>query len=705
MNRRLIGASALCGCAMTAIAGASSYAADSSSIPEIVVTATRTALPLAEVPASVSVITSTQILDTPAQGLDDILQQVPGMTLNMIGPDVGHPTAYNEAMRGLPPTNTRMLVLLDGVPVNDPGFGYIQWNRIPLDNIDQVEIVRGGGSPLWGNGALGGVVNVITRAPNTQELLIDSSGGSYGTYQTSAYGAYLPTDAIRLSANAAFSGTNGYQTTPASWNSFGTTTLRAPVYTPTTFDAKNGELRGDLDLPDDFTAWAKVNYHENHQVLSTPIGDDFQHVWTYTGEVKRTFTEGSSLELTVFHDDSNFVTNNPHLLSFTTEYNSNTHTTPIHDTGASLVWSQNLSGVLRNYTIGADVHDIAGADYANYYNPSGQLAAPTIIGSGKQLFIGGFAQVRVVPIEKLEILASVREQYYRNFDGLDTFPPAIGVVAPSHQYSFDPRINARYGITDDFAIRGAYYTSFRAPTLNELYRTYADTTAGIYEGNPFLKAETLRGEEVGFDFNRPGLRSQLTFYTSHIQNLITSENLTADENPTSLGVNCGYDPQTFTYLTCTRNINAAAAIARGIEAEVTWDIGSGFSTVLEYTFADSRYTSNPVDPAAVGQRLEGVPKHTATGNLTYAAPSGWRVSAQVRWVSQTYGDPFPADNLILNAHFLADASAAYPVTRNVQVYAQIQNILDSRYIANNSGGPPILGTPFEILGGVRVKLQ
>ena len=77
------------------------------------------------------------------------LQLTPGMTLNMIGPDVGHPTAYNEGMRGLPTTETRMLVLMDGVPVNDPFFGYIQWNRIPLDNIEQVEIVRGGGSPLF----------------------------------------------------------------------------------------------------------------------------------------------------------------------------------------------------------------------------------------------------------------------------------------------------------------------------------------------------------------------------------------------------------------------------------------------------------------------------------------------------------------------------------------------------------------------------
>lgn len=142
----------------------------------VTVTATRTATALTDVPESISLVTAAQIAATPAQGLDDILRDLPGMTLNAIGPDVGHPTAYNKSMRGLPTTETRMLVMVDGVPVNDPFFGYIQWNRIPLDNIDHVEVVRGGGSPLWGNTAMGGVVNVITKAPQNDQLEVSAAG-------------------------------------------------------------------------------------------------------------------------------------------------------------------------------------------------------------------------------------------------------------------------------------------------------------------------------------------------------------------------------------------------------------------------------------------------------------------------------------------------------------------------------------------------
>ncbi|GLQ50922.1 TonB-dependent receptor plug domain-containing protein [Dyella flava] len=674
----------------------------------VVVTADRRPEPIQQVAASVSIVTADQIQNTPAQGLDDVLRMVPGMNLTMIGPDVGHPTAYNEGMRGLPTTETRFLVLVDGVPINDPFFGYIQWNRIPLDNIDHVEVVRGGGSPLWGNGAMGGVINIITRAPENNEAIIDAAGGSFGTYRTSAYGAYVPTNWLKLSFNAAFSGTSGYQTTPPSWYTYGTTTLRSPLYVPTSFDARNFSVRGDFAPSGDLNGFLVINYHDNNQVLSTPIGDDAQHILTVSSGVTKTFDAGATLTATAFHDDSNFDTNNPHLLSFTTEYNSNVHTTPVNDTGASLVWSQDLTNMLRNVTFGVDAHFISGTDYANYYLPSGQLAAPTIIAGGKQEFLGGFAQAELRPFEPLEIVGSVRYQYYENYDGIDTFPPeqtANGVIPSSHRYSLDPRINLRYRLTDEFALRGAYYRSFRAPTLDELYRTYADTTAGIYEGNPFLKPETLRGGEIGFDFEQPGVRSQVTLYDTYINNLITTENLPASASPAILGVTCGYDAQTYTYLTCTRNINAASAHARGIETEVNWDLGSGFSTVFAYTYADSRYTSDPVDPTAVGARLEGVPRHNVSDSLSYAAPAGWRTSLDLRWVSASYGDAHPADNLIQNAHFIVDASAAYPLTHRLQVYVQIQNLLNRYYIANNFGGAPILGTPREILSGVRINFN
>jgi outer membrane receptor protein involved in Fe transport len=689
-------------CAPPAVAASP---ADAVAVGEVVVTASRAPEALEAAPASVSLVTAAQIRDVPAQALNDVLRLVPGLNLTQMGPDVGHPTAYNEGMRGLPTTATRMLVAKDGVPLNDPFFGYIQWNRIPLANIERVEVVRGGGSPLWGDAAMGGVVNVITRAPDRDMLDVDAAGGSYGSYRTNAYGAYRLSDKLVLGLNAGFSGTDGYQTTPSSWSSFGSTTPRSPLYVPTAFHAKNLGFRSDVAPSSDLTGWFAVDYHDNDQTLSTAIGDNHQKTWTYSGQVRKTFANGGALTAAAFHGDSDFVTANPHLLTFTTQYVSNIHRTPVQDWGGSFVWSQDLTSVLRSYMVGVDVHAISGHDFADYYLPSGALAVPTIVGGGRQLFVGGFAQVRLQPLPRLEALASLRYQYFRNSDGIDTFPPAIGGVPASDKRSVDPRVNLRYDLGGGLALRAAYYTSFRAPTLDQLYRTYADTTAGIYEGDPFLKPETLRGGEVGVDFNRPGFRSQVTLYDTRIGNLITQRSLTPEESPTVLGVTCGFDEATFTFLTCRRNINAGRALARGVEVEADWELARGLTAGLGYTYADSHYLANPEDPAAVGERLEGVPMHNVSGRVAYQAPAGWRVAADLHYVSKSYGDAHPEDNLIQEAHFAMDLSAAWRLRKNLEAYVQIQNLTDSRYIANNGGGAPILGAPFEVMSGFRLTLE
>src|SRR5690349_11067829 len=109
----------------------------------MVVTATRTERSLADQPDSVTVVTRQQIQETPAQSLDDVLRTIPSIDLPLTASYQVHPTANSVSMRGL--GGIRALVLLDGVPINDPFFGYIQWNRVPMENVERVEVVRGGG--------------------------------------------------------------------------------------------------------------------------------------------------------------------------------------------------------------------------------------------------------------------------------------------------------------------------------------------------------------------------------------------------------------------------------------------------------------------------------------------------------------------------------------------------------------------------------
>ncbi len=693
MNRHsLMGAVAL---SFAFIASAThAQSVDASAPQEIIVTATRSARALTDVPVSASVVTSDQIQDTPAQSLDDVLRQVPGINLPIQTGDQAHPTADNVSMRGL--GGIHALVMVDGVPINDPFFGYIQWGRIPLETIDHVEIVRGGGSPLWGNFATGGAINVITRDPTTDQVILDAGGGTYGTYRSSTFASYATSDMNRLNLGVTFNGTDGFQAVPQY--------ARQPFDVPTSFYATNVQASDNFALADDLTGHFRFNYHENDQVLTEVLAKNNQQTFSYSSDVKKSFGDGASLTATVFHSDSNFVTYNTVVtnpaatLAQQTENLDNVHYTPFHNTGGSLVWSQDLGGWLRNYTIGADVNDTTGSDSGAIYDSTGVNQIRTDIGRGEELFLGGFAQTEIVPIERLEILASVRVQNFQSLNSYDGNPGGGGNLPNRSYTNIDPRISLRYLLTDQIALRGAYYQAFRAPTLDNLYRGFA-SDGGIYYPNADLKPETLEGGEIGLDFTTHSLRAQFTLYRTEISNLITTQNLTFAQLPPGFF----YGGQL---------VNAASAQAQGIEAEVNWKIDTSLSARLGYTFADSVYKANPDDPASVGLQLTDVPRNTITGGLAYQNEDGWRIATDARWVSTTawantdHTDPGMPYQAAADSHFIVDLSGSYPILTNLTAYVQVQNLFDRRYIVNPGPyNPPEYGTPFEAFAGFRVAFN
>src|SRR5262245_33034648 len=156
---------------------------DPTKLDPVVVTVTRTEQRAADAPANVTVLTREDISLSPSLTLDDLLRQVPGFSLFRRSSSlVTHPTTQGLSLRGIGPSGTsRALVLVDGIPANDAFGGWVYWDRIPLQGIQQVEVVRGGGSSAWGNYAIGGVVHVLTRRPTERGVFFD---GSYGTQNT-----------------------------------------------------------------------------------------------------------------------------------------------------------------------------------------------------------------------------------------------------------------------------------------------------------------------------------------------------------------------------------------------------------------------------------------------------------------------------------------------------------------------------------------
>ncbi|HKK82127.1 MAG TPA: TonB-dependent receptor plug domain-containing protein, partial [Prolixibacteraceae bacterium] len=154
---------------------------DTIKIDEVVVTGTKTKRALKEVPARINIISSHMIEQIPVMQSDDLLRFTPGVNINRSA------GIYSQrpmiTLRGLSgDEQSRTLVLMNGIPMNTSDEGGVNWNRINQNDIDRIEVFKGPGSSLYGNNAMGGVINIITKKPKKDKEAYASI--SYGTFNT-----------------------------------------------------------------------------------------------------------------------------------------------------------------------------------------------------------------------------------------------------------------------------------------------------------------------------------------------------------------------------------------------------------------------------------------------------------------------------------------------------------------------------------------
>ncbi len=146
----------------------------------VTVTATRGQERVSDVPASVTVVGHDDIQQSPGVVADDVLRELPTFSLfRRTSSLAANPTAQGVSLRGIGPSGvSRTLVLLDGVPFNDPFGGWVYWSRVPLQSTKQIEVVDGTTSSLYGNYAMGGVINIVTNPPAPRTLDFSAQYGS-----------------------------------------------------------------------------------------------------------------------------------------------------------------------------------------------------------------------------------------------------------------------------------------------------------------------------------------------------------------------------------------------------------------------------------------------------------------------------------------------------------------------------------------------
>src|SRR6266536_1891211 len=157
----------------------------------VTVTPTRREQRLGDVPASISVLTSEAIEASPALLADDVLRQIPTFSLfRRTSGLVAQPTTQGVSLRGIGPSGqSRTLVLLDGIPFNDPFGGWVYWTRVPLVSVDRVEITEGTSSSLYGNIAMGGVINIITSHPTRRTIELKPQYGDHNSPKFDFFGS------------------------------------------------------------------------------------------------------------------------------------------------------------------------------------------------------------------------------------------------------------------------------------------------------------------------------------------------------------------------------------------------------------------------------------------------------------------------------------------------------------------------------------
>ncbi|MGZ3525134.1 MAG: TonB-dependent receptor [Thermodesulfobacteriota bacterium] len=184
-------------------------AQDEVTLEPVVVTGTRDIQEIRKIPADVTLITKEEIQESNAKTVTDVLRDKADVVVRDF---YGNGKSVSVDIRGFGETApSNVLVLVDGRRVNSIDLSGVDWAQIPLDQVERIEIVRGSGSVLYGDNAVGGVVNIITKTPEkTFSANAEAAGGSYGYNRESASvgGRWGPLSAI---LNASHNSTEGYR--------------------------------------------------------------------------------------------------------------------------------------------------------------------------------------------------------------------------------------------------------------------------------------------------------------------------------------------------------------------------------------------------------------------------------------------------------------------------------------------------------------
>ena len=633
----------------------------------VVVTAERSRTSLATSVASVTRLSAAELARTPRATLADVLRRAPGFAVidfDGLGFD---PQLMVRGFYGGGEAEY-VVVLVDGRPVNQLQTGLVAWDVLPpLASIEAVEIVRGSASPLYGDAAIGGVINVITRTgAAAPSLRWDASGGTFGTLRANLDAASVP-GAGTLAIGGGIDRTEGFRDharrtagRARASISFAETPNARLSLTARSHWRKFDEPGPLLEsLMDDDRAASDAIFRFDHtsdqsHALTLDggrrLGKRTQLSGSLGGEIRSTDAVRTLALVPGFGDTKLREASNVRAAG---NAQIEILDTPLPGKDWIVVGAEVTHG-----TLGSTYYQVTGGTRNDYAAASGERGDLDARGDSRRSIGSIHAQYNLEPSEALRLAVGAR------FDALhDSFRPEVpnDVAREDASHSaFSPRLgfNLRY-LNRERSTGNAFVTvsrSFKAPTLDQLYDLRSIPVPfppfAIRTSNPDLEPQHGTSVEVGL-YHSAALPASLRAAAS------------ISAYQTEMKDELDFDVASFRY------VNIGRSRHRGVEAGVNV-AGAHASTFANYTLQAATSRTGDYE----GKRLKAIPRQTLTAGISMQPVRMLETSLFVTNVRDVYLDD--ANTVELPDYTRLDARATLGI-HAVSVFIDARNLLNSRY--------------------------
>ncbi len=671
---RVAGATWLFAC-LGVIAPATSHGQEAAS-DRVVVEASR--LPDAEsgAPFTIHVVDETDLHRAPQLLLDDILRaEVPGFSLfRRNSSRTANPTTQGITLRNFGPSGAgRTLVLLDGIPLNDPFAGYVLWSQVPPASIESVLVNPGGGAGLFGNSALAGTIFLLSKSMDANAGFAEGSVGNTETYEASLGGTVVHEQFAAAIFVERFS-TGGYPVIAPD--------QRGRVDNNASADSNLFDLRTEWQLsPDSSLRFTGRHFEEERgngtlYTRNESEGSDFSAVFT-----QKFPEQQAELRLSAYGQIRRFSS------TFSSVNAARDIETPALDqydvpadaAGGSAVLSMK-AGENHQLTLGADARWVEGETNEAFLWNGTEFTRLRRAG-GEQFFAGVFAEDTWSVSSNTTIVGGLRVDHWELFDGVrKETERATGAVITDSQFpdrdgdEINGRIGARVKTTETLALRSAIYTGFRVPTLNELYRPFR-VGNDVTNPNPELKPEHLIGGEVAAEWQAtPTFRMTGTGFLNRMEDAVS--NVTLSVSPSGV---------------VRQRQNVDLVMAPGFASTAEWQIISSLRLKGSYLFTHPTI-ERAADPTLSGKLLAQTPENVFTGGLEWTPTVKWVVNAQVHYCDRQFEDD--QNSRVLAAFTTFDVAVMYQFSQNGSAAIRVENLFDTQIETGKSAdGILSIGAP------------